>query len=432
MRHAERADASFDPAWSQSKGALRRPYDPPLTLDGLEQARVAGRELLEAAQHSATEASRFQVVVSSPYKRCLQTATEVADTLGATILIDRCLGEVFGPEVMGEVEPHSPVAPRNELFQICRERGVKVCRKVVGEAPAWPEFLSEARVRFVRRFLQYLHRCTIWNCNFVLVTHGQGVAAALMAIPGMDRSIETVGYCAFFMAKVCPRIQMLSVTRPDGSKIDPPESPSTARAACAWKVAHSGIRVGPRHRGSLRRRICRWAVPGLLSTEHISNLLRVTDDIAVETSHGLGRGESFSSGAPSEVETSSTILFGDCCASDIDSFSNESPCSARVEAETLQTELSHHRSLEMRVDETCPMESVSRSPSRRVVSDLAVNSCHLQDEALGPKPLSPIGQSSLMRRRCAASFQIDSFMSATDYLVSGSVVADSPRVQFTL
>lgn len=41
----------------------------------------------------------LQVVISSPFLRCLQTAMTLAEQFDADVLVDHELGEVMGPEV---------------------------------------------------------------------------------------------------------------------------------------------------------------------------------------------------------------------------------------------------------------------------------------------------------------------------------------------
>ena len=51
----------------------------------------------------------FEVIVSSPFLRCLQTALILAEKFDAKVLIDQELGEVMGPPVF---ETKSPLPPR--------------------------------------------------------------------------------------------------------------------------------------------------------------------------------------------------------------------------------------------------------------------------------------------------------------------------------
>eukprot|EP01025_Chloroclados_australasicus_P013639 TRINITY_DN16414_c0_g1_i1.p1 TRINITY_DN16414_c0_g1~~TRINITY_DN16414_c0_g1_i1.p1 ORF type:complete len:325 (+),score=12.77 TRINITY_DN16414_c0_g1_i1:72-1046(+) len=71
MRHAERLD-EIEPAWSDE--ALR-PWDPPITQHGVQQARIITKNLHKY---------QFDTIVSSPFTRTIQTSCEVIRILTAT------------------------------------------------------------------------------------------------------------------------------------------------------------------------------------------------------------------------------------------------------------------------------------------------------------------------------------------------------------
>lgn len=83
-RHGNRLDF-VDPDWAKTAA---HPYDPPLSPDGIEQARQTARALRE------TGISR---VVSSPFLRCVQTAFEIVDVLGVSIVLEWGLSEWLNP-----------------------------------------------------------------------------------------------------------------------------------------------------------------------------------------------------------------------------------------------------------------------------------------------------------------------------------------------
>ena len=68
MRHGQRVD-EVDDGWEASTS---RPWDPPLTPHGRDQSRKAGLRL------QGKRGGRSMLIYSSPFKRCLQTAAEVA------------------------------------------------------------------------------------------------------------------------------------------------------------------------------------------------------------------------------------------------------------------------------------------------------------------------------------------------------------------
>mmetsp|Transcript_110880 Transcript_110880/g.357954 ORF Transcript_110880/g.357954 Transcript_110880/m.357954 type:complete len:869 (+) Transcript_110880:83-2689(+) len=207
VRHAERADGIWafyrGQRWTQTDDFRNWPVDPPLSDAGMEAAGAIGQNLQALATGSATS---IHVVVTSPYFRCVQTAVEICRVLGrgARLMVDWSLGEVFGPSVLGETEPSQPVRPAEETQAFCRSRGVKCISKTVGQWPRWPEDLGSARQRYASRFLTYLQRGAMARRNFLLVTHGDCVGAALSLMPTQAGSIvESVEFGGLFVASRC-------------------------------------------------------------------------------------------------------------------------------------------------------------------------------------------------------------------------------------
>ena len=75
LRHGERADACKTEVWEDPL----YPYDPPLTPTGHAQAKEAGGRI--STVFPSCEGVR---VVCSPFLRCIQTATHVADCIGVS------------------------------------------------------------------------------------------------------------------------------------------------------------------------------------------------------------------------------------------------------------------------------------------------------------------------------------------------------------
>ena len=69
VRHGERID-SVEKGW---KKTAARPHDPPLTPAGFEQAAATGRALRE---------HRLDAIYTSPFLRCVQTATAIVEAMG--------------------------------------------------------------------------------------------------------------------------------------------------------------------------------------------------------------------------------------------------------------------------------------------------------------------------------------------------------------
>lgn len=205
VRHAERADSLYafykGGRWSQTDDFLRYPVDPPLSDAGLLAAAEDTAQVIRgfALEHQ----TQMHIIVTSPYMRCVQTAAEICREFGpkARILIDRSLGEVYGPSIMGETEPPVLVRTVDQIVQYCRTLGVRCMAKAIGEWPKWPEDLKAARRRYANRFLEYLRRSTMSRRNFVLVTHGDAVGAVLSLMPSQANTcLEKVEFGGLFLA----------------------------------------------------------------------------------------------------------------------------------------------------------------------------------------------------------------------------------------
>lgn len=91
VRHGERMDYA-DKSWLAAQQEAGRPWDPPLTDSGKDQARQCGRRLKKLpAEHNLPVPTR---VYCSPFTRCVETAEGIADTCGVgTVCIEDALVE---------------------------------------------------------------------------------------------------------------------------------------------------------------------------------------------------------------------------------------------------------------------------------------------------------------------------------------------------
>jgi broad specificity phosphatase PhoE len=204
VRHADRADAISatieGKSWMHTADSKQWPKDPPLSDEGVKTAQAIGQSLhslAAACSHSSV------VVACSPYLRCVQTAIGICERLpGARLLFDLSLGEIYGPSVMGTgEEPAAVTRSIEQLLAYCRARGVTCSPQAIGRWPVWPEDVDKARVRLASRFLVYLKRSADVQRNFILVTHADGVAAALRVMPShYDQVAQRVEYGGRFMA----------------------------------------------------------------------------------------------------------------------------------------------------------------------------------------------------------------------------------------
>lgn len=207
VRHAERADSSFafwggdGKLWTNSADFRRWPLDPPLSDNGREEAREMADTIKLYAEERETT---IHVIVCSPFLRCIQTALEICNACGpeTRLMIDNSLGEVYGPRIMGEIEPSWTHRPIEEVVGECRRLGIRVADEAVGRRPRWPEELPDARQRYVTAFLRYLNRSLKAKRNFILVTHGDCVGSCLSMMPTQEGSfhrVESVHFGGMFL-----------------------------------------------------------------------------------------------------------------------------------------------------------------------------------------------------------------------------------------
>lgn len=197
VRHADRSDCTWDSslAWTQSTEFKQCASDPPLSVKGLLHAKSVGESLRSEIQMKDLER---MFVISSPYLRCVQTATEICRAFEkSSIYIDNQIGEIWHPDVVGQ---SAAVRPGMQAGNWCQERGIQIIGDPLGSWPTWLEEHHEARTRYALRFLQYMQLSQTGSV-FVLVTHADGVGSMLRTLPEHARSrVLQVEYCGLFKA----------------------------------------------------------------------------------------------------------------------------------------------------------------------------------------------------------------------------------------
>eukprot|EP00930_Biecheleria_cincta_P088039 TRINITY_DN77271_c0_g1_i1.p1 TRINITY_DN77271_c0_g1~~TRINITY_DN77271_c0_g1_i1.p1 ORF type:complete len:607 (-),score=57.52 TRINITY_DN77271_c0_g1_i1:94-1878(-) len=204
IRHAERADmieTTVDGKyWHDTADFRIHPNDPPLSDTGRQEA-VAMADTITCRLREMPTA--VQVIVTSPYFRCVQTACTIAQRLEGPVrlMIDFSLAELYGPEVFGDIPPSNTVRNMEELLAYAGQFGLEVIKAPVGVWPSWPETLSTCRKRYMERLLVYLMRGERTRRNFLLVSHADCVGAALAIMPSQGgRIVEKVGSGGMLLA----------------------------------------------------------------------------------------------------------------------------------------------------------------------------------------------------------------------------------------
>lgn len=198
LRHSERKDY-VDPSYRSSEEGQAWPYDAPLTEAGVELARTVARELAEVSDGKLQ--ANFVAIASSPYRRCLETAAEVAKLLDLPVLIDQEIGEVRERAMPSDMEAHRRGV---ELAKLVDDLGIRPLNpeledgslKVFGKQPPWPESLEDAKSRYIVRIETYIRQSAEQQQNLILVTHADAVGAALVMFERGGADVQKMDFCA--------------------------------------------------------------------------------------------------------------------------------------------------------------------------------------------------------------------------------------------
>jgi broad specificity phosphatase PhoE len=174
-RHANRLDF-VNPEWFNTAPL---PYDPPLSLDGLQQAERLGKRLKnESIEH----------IFASPFLRTIQTANFVAESLDLTIKVEAGVGEWLNPEWMKEPPKlHQPQLLREEYPRLDLDYRSKVLSQ-------YPETDRQVRERTAQTIKTLV---TEYSENILLIGHGASVAGAVLALIEGEGTLK-VPLCSLF------------------------------------------------------------------------------------------------------------------------------------------------------------------------------------------------------------------------------------------
>ena len=162
IRHGNREDF-IDKEWRQKTS---RPHDPPLSADGIEQARLTGLHLV---------GEKIDHIFCSPFLRTVQTAATITAALGMSIKLEPGLGELHLAEWF-PVRPETLAAQQLREFYPAVDAGYEPVN-----APGYPETWEEAEERAATTARRLLER---YQGNLVLVGHGGPVFGSVMGILG--------------------------------------------------------------------------------------------------------------------------------------------------------------------------------------------------------------------------------------------------------
>lgn len=210
VRHCERADGMMTlvdgKSWTSSADFRAYPFDPPLSDAGVAGAqKVGGR--VRAFVEGMGRTDKY-LVVSSPFRRCVQTAAAIAAQLGAIsasvdLVLDHAFAEVHGPQILPtQTEPETLLRPLASSVDYCRQLGVQCPPIVAGSRAAWPEDMVSAQERYARAFMSTLAQAKEKGTTVIVVTHHLCVFTALSMMPSHRGSrIEDVQHGGMFLAR---------------------------------------------------------------------------------------------------------------------------------------------------------------------------------------------------------------------------------------
>ena len=158
LRHGERADY----------GTTNRPQlvegDPSLTELGLIQAEIAAEKIIS----ELPECSSY-CILSSPFLRCIETASKLAKRLGLPVIIEEGFAELMFPRYF-KSDILDRVVSNTQPELIENELGVKLQKSILELRPNFPENIYESRERIKNSWDSIFPVYSEFQC-IVIVTH---------------------------------------------------------------------------------------------------------------------------------------------------------------------------------------------------------------------------------------------------------------------
>lgn len=172
-RHGNRLDF-VNPEWFNT---AERPYDPPLSADGLVQAKQLGQRLIgEGIVH----------IFASPFLRAVQTANQVAEALDLTIKIESGLSEWLNPAWM-KTDPEK--LPFNVLQAQFPRIDPSYTSRVIAQYPETSEMVLDRTGETVQRLTAEFSE------DLLLVGHGASVVGTTQGLVAGTPEINAALCC---------------------------------------------------------------------------------------------------------------------------------------------------------------------------------------------------------------------------------------------
>ena len=217
VRHGQRAD---DPMAKDSV-PIELEFDPPLSKNGILQAKLTGRYLREmiASMERMSNESKKVIVLASPFLRCIQTAIHLADGLAnfhkETIYVCDEISEIQKPKFFkkdvlqdlhfrqGNENQSYYELPDGRMFNLKEKSFLKKSSSTssspyVKNAPMFPEAINDCSLRFKRarkNINQKYLKDSLNDTIVILVTHSIGVQCMIHELEP-EKEIPQIDYCS--------------------------------------------------------------------------------------------------------------------------------------------------------------------------------------------------------------------------------------------
>lgn len=167
-RHGNRLDF-VDPAWYRT---AHNPFDPPLSDDGIVQARKLGNRL---------KTEGIARIYSSPFLRTLETAQQVAECLDLPVEIEQGACEWFNAEWFPDYPGMMPAGERYARFPRLQAPDRSVVHPVFPES--WEDML-ERTARCIGTLLAQTRD------DILIVGHGASMLGFAQALVGAEPRVN--------------------------------------------------------------------------------------------------------------------------------------------------------------------------------------------------------------------------------------------------
>ena len=187
LRHGERADNATTNRPQLVEG------DPSLTELGLSQADIAAQKIIS----ELPECSSY-CILSSPFLRCIETASKLAKRLGLPVIIEEGFSELMNPRYF-ESDILDRVVSNTQPELIENEMGVKIVKGKFGLKPKFPESRAESIRRTIHAWETIFATYSEYQC-IVIVTHLFVVNELFKHWTKRAHTSDT-GYCKFGLSE---------------------------------------------------------------------------------------------------------------------------------------------------------------------------------------------------------------------------------------